>query len=155
MIVSSFVLIIALLSMIQYGDRKKIALIFVLLTLQHELIFAEAEGFYYFLSAAITDLFIMWAITRWEIAPRLVQNLLGISFCFILLNISSWIMWELRINYEVAYESLSAVLYLCAIISLLDRDMAENGDSEISWWGNSFQFHPCSGNYSNHRLQGD
>jgi hypothetical protein len=152
MIVSSLVFIVAMLSLIQYGDSKKIALIFALLTLQHELIFTGMGGFYYFLSAAITDLFIMWSIARWEIASRLANNLMGISFCFILLNIASWIMWECRINYEVAYETLSSALYLCVIISLLDRDTAENGNSEIDWWGNSFWVNSYSRNYGFIRL---
>lgn len=152
MIVSSFVLIIAVLSLMQRGDRQVIALIFALLILQHELLFRGVGGFAYFFSAALTDLFIVWAITRDDVETKLVDNLLFVSFSFMLLNAICWLMWEFRVPYEVAYESLSAALYLCAILSLLKGDLAEDGNYEIDWRYNPFRFDYMA-SYIHHKKQ--
>ncbi len=152
MIVSSLVLVIAMLALFQHGDRQVVALIFALLTLQHELLFTGVGGFAYFFSAALTDLFIVWAITRGEVETKLVDGLLLVSFGFMLLNAICWLMWEFRMPYEVAYESLSAALYLCAILSLLKGDLAEDGNYEIDWRYNPFRFDYMA-SYIHHKKQ--
>jgi hypothetical protein len=104
------------------------ALIFVLMTLAHELFFQGLGGYAYFLTAALIDASIIFIISRLKYRTKLTENLIKIGFCFILVNTIGWLMWENSINYELAYEAISSFLYLCVIVSMLNWDGIEDGN---------------------------
>lgn len=142
MIVSGLIFAIALLSIFQCNDRRMTALVFTLLTLQHDLFFQGLGGLYYFLSAGLTDIIIMVIIAKLRIITKLTMNLLNICLGFILLNSVAWIMWELSLPYENIYALVAAILYFCAIVSLLSRDGIENGNYRnyrFNEWFNNFR----------------
>lgn len=142
MIVSGLIFAIALLSVFQCSDRRMTALVFTLLTLQHDLFFQEAGGLNYFLSAGLTDIIIMVIIAKLRIITKLTMNLLNICLGFILLNFVAWVMWEFSLPYENMYVLVAIILYFCAIVSLLSRDGIRNGNYRnyrFNEWSNNFR----------------
>lgn len=139
MIVSSLIFIVALLSLTQDNKRRLAALIFSLLTLLHELFFQGLPGYYYFISAAAIDGIIIIVISRLRYTTKLTENLMRVCLCFILLNGGAWVMWEFSINYEFAYETISAILYFCIIVSLLSWDGIEDGNYNLDNWNHPFR----------------
>ena len=118
----------------------------------HELFFQGLPGYYYFLSAALIDLLIVETISRLKYTTKLTENLMRLCICFMILNAMAWVMWEYSINYEFAYESISAFLYFCVIVSLLNWDGVEDGNYEINRWGNWFRMRNYSRGYSRVKL---
>jgi hypothetical protein len=136
---SALIFIIAFLSVLQCDNRRITALVFSLLILQHELFFQNLGGLSYFLTAALTDILIMGVIANLSTTTKLTMNLLNICFGFIVLNSAAWLMWELRLPYEMVYELFALVLYLCTVVSLLNWDGIENGNYRIDGWASNFR----------------
>jgi hypothetical protein len=59
---------------------------------------------------------------------------MNIGLCFILMNTVGWLMWENRLNYELVYESIAAILYFCVIVSMLNWDGIEDGNYKVNGW---------------------
>jgi hypothetical protein len=130
-----------------------VSLAFALLTLLHELFFQDMGGRLYFLSVLLIDLSIMEIILRLENTAKLTVKLLKICFCFILLNVWAWVMWEMGVSLFF-YEPGAAILYLYTIVSLLSWDGIENGNYNIGRRDNILRLYNYSGIYHSGKIPG-
>lgn len=147
MIVSTIIIIIALLAAIQNDKRRLTALVFAGLTLVHEVFFQGLGGFYYFFTAALIDATIIALIVKLRYTTKLTENLIFISLGFIALNGIGWLMWEFSL-FPQLYVFGAIILYLCAIVCLLNWDGVEDGNYKIDRWNNYLRVFNYSG-YNN------
>ena len=142
MIITTLIFIIAFLSIVQKGARRKAALVFSLLTLLHEIFGQGLNGDFYFLTAALSvDALFIFVVVNFKEKSKLTMNLINISFGFIVLNGISWVMWNGEFPYYgIMYETGSMILYFCAIVSLLNWDGVEDGAYKMVSWTDIFRF---------------
>lgn len=151
MIVSILIFIITILSILQSDKRRMTALVYSLLVLIHEIFFQGLNGYWYFITAALMGVSIMVIIANLQYTTKLTENLMKISFCFIIVNFIGWLMWMTYIDL-LLYQYVSILLYITAIVSLLNWDGVEDGNYKVDWWINNFHWHNYSSNYNSIKL---
>lgn len=153
MIIFVLIFLIAFLSLLQEEKRRMTALLFVLLTLIHTIIWAKApdDGFLYFLSATVNDLIIMIVIANLPYTTKLTDNLMKISFCFIIINFIGWIMWMSYLDLAL-YQYAASLLYISVIVALLNWDGIEDGNHTMDGWINSFRINNMASYYNYKKL---
>lgn len=141
MIITALIFVIAFLTIIQKGPRRKPALVFSLLTLLHEIFGQGLNGDFYFLTAALSvDALFIFVVINFKEKSKMTMNLINISFCFIVLNGITWVMWNGEFPYYgIMYETGSMILYFCAIVSLLNWDGVEDGAYKMDSWTDMFR----------------
>ncbi len=153
MIIFTLVFIISLLSLLQDKKRRMTAHIFVLMTLIHTVLWSKQpdNGYLYFLSSAINDLMIILVIANLKYITKLTENLMKISFCFIIVNSLGWIMWMAYLDLFI-YQYAAMLLYMWTIVVLLNWDGIEDGNYKMDRWTDCLRVHNYTGLHSNLNL---
>jgi hypothetical protein len=148
----SLVLVVSILSVLQDEKRRQAALLFSLFTLIHTLSWGRSpESGYYYLTAALNDLFIIFLITHLRCTTKLTERLAIILLSFTVVNALSWVLWFNGIQpFATAYIAMS--LYLSTIVVLLTWDGEEDGNYRLSGWLELFRVDNNEGIYAREKL---
>lgn len=116
-------------------------------------IFQGVRGDYYFMVAILFDTATIIALSRMRNNIKLNMNLMTICGSFLAINWMSWVIWEVRGNYEFAYENISTLLYLAVIAILLNQDSIKDGYNKYHRQIGDFLMLNYKGNSHNNPLQ--
>lgn len=146
------VFVISMLSIFQDDKRRQAALYFSLFTLIHTLAWGQSpESGYYYLTAALNDLFIIFVITHLRYTTKLTERLAIISLAFTVVNALSWTLWFNGVApHATAY--IAVLLYLSTIVVLLTWDGKEDGNYRLSGWSEFLHVNNSEGIYACEKL---
>lgn len=140
MIISVLLAALALAALTQpTAPRLFAALIFVGVTLSHEFILSDLDGFAYYGSAALFDLCIIAATSGINPIPRMVITLHKICLISMGANLFGWILWFSYFPPD-AYNALFSAIYLWALITLIIRGRVDVGGFTSDSWATCFRF---------------
>lgn len=111
-------------------SRLYAAVIFAGLTAVHGLFLSGLDGPWYYLSAAIVDLTILWGLSRISETSGTILSLQRISLISIALNAMGCGLWLLYYP-PFAYDLTFILLYLAALFTLLKKDRADVGHNSM------------------------
>ena len=80
---------------------------------------------YYYLAAGLSDLFIIYALSRFRKTTRLIDLLQRICIGFIVVNFISWVLYMLYVSYT-EFILMYTVMYLGLLLTILS-----NGDNYV------------------------
>lgn len=145
MITTALLVLIAIMAFIQpNAPRMYAALLFVGLTIFHELFFSHLYGILYYGSAALLDLGIIMLASGISPIPRMVITLNRICLASIVVNFAGWVIWSSYLP-PMAYDLAFVVIYLWALITLIKRDGSDVRDFSVGGWSSCFRFNPDTG----------
>ena len=99
--------------------------------------------FYYYFLAAVTDLFIIMALSKLTYKTKFASKLQKICIAFMLANFFGWIIYKAELPPDV-YEMICTVLYLWVLFSTIGGIKDVLGDSAMdSRNHNIFSNHPA------------
>lgn len=151
MIISSLILIITVLALLQEKHRRTPALICALLLLIHDNFMVSLDGVLYYLSDAMFCFIIIFMTANLKETSRLIVKLHYIFLIGIVLNLYGWVIWMLYLpptSYNVAF----MLLYTSIIIVLLSWDGVEHGNYKIDRWWGLFRLSDYKGLFSNFKI---
>jgi len=141
---------LALVAVLQpNAPRFYAAVLFVGVTLLHELFLSHADGALYYGSAALFDLAIIILTTGISPIPRMVVDLHKICMYSIVANFFGWVLW---CNYlsPLAYNTAFVVIYAWALITLIKRNGHDVGGYTRDSWRSCFRvYRRAWGRYRN------
>lgn len=105
----------------------------------------DSWGTMYFISAALTDLFIIYLLTKPQ-PTELITQIQAICIAFILLNFMGWISYMLYFSPEL-YDFLCAVLYAMMLITVTTRKTGYVGSDTMDSMDTGFLSHNPTGLY--------
>lgn len=115
------------------------AVIFVSITLLHELFLSHYDGLLYYGSAALFDLAIIILTSGINPVPRMVLSLHRICIVSILVNLLGWVIWFFYLP-PLTYDLAFVVLYAWALITLINRNGLDVGGYTLDSWATCFRF---------------
>ena len=117
----------------QNSQRLYAACVFSVVIYFHDLLLSDSDGLIYYGSAALFDLLIVIMLGMILNIPKIVLRLQIISFLFIVVNFIGWLMWY---SYQppLVYDTLCAILFSLAFITLLLRDKKDVGGFTMAGW---------------------
>lgn len=140
MITTVLLTLIAFAVLIQPNvPRLFAAMLFVGLTLSHELFLSHLDGLAYYGSAALLDLGIIILTSGINPVPQMVINLHRICKVSIFLNVAGWYIWSAYLP-PVAYDLAFMALYGWTLLILIKRDGADVGGFTMDSWNSCFHF---------------
>lgn len=122
------------------APRFYAAVCFLAITLSHEGIAGHLTGLAYYGSAALFDLLIIILTAGINPVPRMVLWLHRVCMVSIVANGIGWVMWYAYWP-PYAYDATFIVIYLWALVTLLERDAADDmGGFTADSWASCFRF---------------
>ena len=109
--------------------RASALLLFLLTSFIHHLILGSADGFLYYFSAALSDLFVIYALNRIKPAKMCVLYMQVICLAFAAVNFLGWVIWYLYYP-PFVYNAICYLLYIIAIMIILKRGGDGRGTSD-------------------------
>ena len=142
MIVTSLIIIIGICATLQPTKaRKEAALVFICITMLHELFFYDSVGLLYYGTAAFFDAIIIFSTANLAVMSSLTRSIHRISMVSIVFNFSGWIMWRLYLL-PSAYNMAFMVLYVWAIIVLIMGERESARGARLDRWAYYLRFTP-------------
>jgi len=114
------------------------AVVFISLTLSHELFLAHLDGFQYYGSAALFDLAIIIITSGVDPIPRMVISLQKICIVSILCNLGGWLIWDAGAPPTV-YNAAFIGIFMWALITFIKKDRADVGGFTMDSWSACFR----------------
>ena len=140
------VLIVAFLQ--PNAPRFFAAVIFIGITLLHELLLSSYDGLQYYGSAALFDLAIIIITSGINPVPKMVLSLHRICIVSIFANLAGWVLWFFYYP-PLAYDAAFALIYVWTLITLIKRNGLDVGGYTLDSWATCFRFNRYSwDNYS-------
>lgn len=125
--ITNIIYILSAVSFLQpNAQRFFAAIVFSVITLSHDFFMSQYDGFLYYGSAALFDLFIIIITSGINPVPKMVIHLHIICMISILLNLMGWALWFFYYP-PLIYNSLFIVIYLWSLVVLLRRDKDDVG----------------------------
>ena len=122
MILTLLIYAIVVVAFIQpNAPRLFAAVIFMGVTLLHELFLSSYTGLIYYGSAALLDLAIIIIISGINPVPKMVLRLHNICIVSIFANLVGWILWFFYYP-PLVYDTAFAAIYIWVLITLIKRD---------------------------------
>lgn len=115
------------------------AVTFVSVTFLHELFLSHYDGLLYYGSAALFDLFIIVITSGIHPVPKMVLSLHKICIASILINLAGWVLWFFYFP-PLVYDAAFVVLYVWALITLINRNGLDVGGYTLDSWATCFRF---------------
>lgn len=113
------------------------AVLFVVVTLSHELFLSHTDGGLYYGTAALFDLVIIILTTGISPIPRMVVDLHKICMYSIIANFIGWVLWHMYLP-PLAYDAAFVVIYAWALITLIKRNGNDVGGYTVDSWRSCF-----------------
>ena len=104
--------------------RGYVAMLFVVVTMLHEIVGAHLDGLAYYGSAALCDLAIIILTSGIRPIPAMVTRIHLICLASILANAVGWAMWAAYLPPTV-YNAAFVVIYLGAVVAMLKKDRSD------------------------------
>lgn len=143
MIYSTITILIASLCLVTLtqpnAPRLFAALVFVGVTLSHEVFLSNYDGLSYYGGAALFDLAIIIATSGIRPLPQMVLSLHKICLVSILANFMGWVIWFLYFP-PIIYDISFVVIYTWALITLIKRSGLDVGGYTLDSWAVCFCF---------------
>lgn len=140
MIVTLLIFIVGLCAIFQPTKaRREAALVFIVITMLHELLFYDRVGLFYYGTAALFDVIIIVCTANLVVISGLVKSIHRISIASIVFNMSGWIMWRLYLP-PVAYDMVFILLYAWAILVLLRGERGGARGNRLDSWAYYLRF---------------
>lgn len=136
------------------APRLFAAFIFVGVTLSHDFLLSDLDGFAYYGSAALFDLCIIAATSGINPIPRTVITLHKICLVSMMANLFGWILWFSYFPPDV-YNAILMATYTWALITLIIRGRADVGSFTIDSWATCFRFADCARGGYFHKYKGE
>ncbi len=121
------------------APRLFAAVIFMSPTLLHEVLLSCYEDLEYYGAAALLDLAIIILTSGINPVPKMVLSLHKICIVSIFANFGGWLLWYFDYP-PLAYDVTFALIYVWALIILIDRDKLDVGDYTLDSWFSCFRF---------------
>ena len=121
--------------------RGYVALLFVGVTLLHEVFEGSLDGLAYYGSAALCDLAIIVLTSGITPVPAMVTRIHLVCFASIVANAVGWVMWSAYLTPTV-YNAAFVLIYIVAVAAMLKKDPSDVGGHSL----NSRRTHFRSGN---------
>lgn len=134
MLEALFVLVLLAAFMQPTPERAYAAGVFVSLTLVHEAALSHLEGFAYYGSAALFDLFVILATRAVRPLSQTIIDLHRLCLVCILLNLGGWVLWR-SYSDPAAYNVAFLVVYAWALVIFSTRKRADVGGFAVGWRG--------------------
>jgi hypothetical protein len=138
MIITTLIVMIALLSFVQDNSRMRPAMILSAFLVAHDMFLSELGGLSYYLSDAIFCALVITLTARLKKVPKLTIRLQRAMLAGIALNLYGWIIWMLYLD-PITYNISFMFLYGYIVIELLRGDGVEHGDIEMDNWVKLFR----------------
>ena len=121
------------------APRLFAAVIFMGITLLHEVFSSSYEGIQYYGSAALCDLAVIILTSGINPVPKMVLSLHKICIVSIFANFGGWLLWFFYYP-PLAYDVTFALIYVWALIILINRDKLDVGDYTLDSWYSCVRF---------------
>ena len=142
MIVSSLIVVIGICAIFQPTKaRKEAALLFICITMLHELLFYDSVGLLYYGTAAFFDGIIIFSTANLTVVSGLTRSIHRISIVSMVFNFSGWIMWRLYLL-PSAYNMAFVALYVWAVIVLIMGERESARGARLDRWAYYLRFTP-------------
>lgn len=115
------------------------AVLFVSITLTHEIFLSHLDGLMYYGSAALLDLAIIVLTSGINPVPRMVLSLHRVCIASIVLNLAGWVLWFFYFP-PLLYDLAFVTLYAWALWIFTKRDRADVGGYTLGSWASCFRF---------------
>ncbi len=102
------------------------AFTFVFVSVMHLVVSERFSDPYYYLSAALFDLFVISFFASMDMVTAKTLQLQTLSVISLIVNFIGWIMWTMYID-PMIYNATFSALYLTALIIILQKDDGANG----------------------------
>ena len=141
-------LIICILSLLQKGDERFFpAVAYAIVNIGHYLLFDWwADGYTYYISAAVADVIIMaWIMSISRISNTAI-SLMRVCIAEVVVNFGGWALWWHH-HEPSAYNAVFIGLHLWVILILLGKDKSdERGGFEVDRWTDYLRLLAGAGN---------
>ncbi len=104
--------------------RGYVAILFVIVTMLHELVGVRLDGLAYYGSAALCDLAIIVLTSGLRPVPAMVSRIHLICLASIIVNAVGWAMWAAYLPPTV-YDAAFVLIYLVAVVAMLKKDSSD------------------------------
>lgn len=147
--INILVVVILLLAIVQYSDSRFPAIVFASFAVAHSVGFDGSEGNFYYISAAVFDLAVVYLVNRFSRINFVSDAVIMISSMSILCHFSGWLLWSNHIpitSYNLYASAVSSynhsitALYCIAILSFLWNTY--KNDYQRTWNSTGFRVHP-------------
>ena len=124
--ITALVALILVASVIQPNRQRLFAgMVFSGLLIANDLLLFDKAGLLYYAGSALFDLATIILISC--VVSSMAVSIQKICIASICLNFFGWVMWTLYMP-PVVYNSLFAVLYVCALLTLITRNKTDVGE---------------------------
>lgn len=125
------------------AQRFFAAMSFALISVGHDQILGNLDGFAYYGSAALANLIVLSIIAGVRPIPRTVLLLQLLCVGAMVLNLIGWVMWTLFLPPDV-YNIAFIFFYGVTLIAMLDKDSYDVGGFTADGWRDCFRYadHP-------------
>lgn len=155
MIITGLLIAIVVLAFFQpNAPRFFAALIFVGITLSHELFLSNLDGLQYYGSAALFDLAIIILTSGINPVPKMVINLHRICIVSIIANLVGWVLWFLYVP-PLFYDASFVLIYVWTLITLIHRNRSDVGGYTLDSWATCLRFNRYSWYRYSHKHGGE
>lgn len=145
MIVTALIVAICIAAALQPSRSRAIgAVCFSSMLVLHDLLLADADGFAYYGSAALTDLIVVVLLHKLAPLSKMVLELQRLSIVSICINALGYVFW---FAYLPAWPYDSAMIGLFALVLwVLLKDVKNVGDPAVDWRGADLRGDPSARN---------
>jgi hypothetical protein len=143
---TTFLLIVLPLAAIIQPNAQRLfaAVIFVGITLLHEVFLSHTTGLMYYGSAAMFALAVIILTSGIRPVPKLVMRIHMICVTAIGLNFIGFILWFNYID-PALYNFSFVLLYLWALVTLIRKDKTDVGSFSLDSWRTCFHYNNLPG----------
>ena len=113
--------------------------VFLCATLIHDMALTHLDGFLYYGSAALLDLFIIGVTSGIQPTPNLVIDLHRICMLSMVANLAGWLLW-LAYFPPITYDVVFIGLYSWALWLFVKKDGCDVGGYSMASWSSCFRF---------------
>lgn len=128
---ATLVALIALASAMQPNSQRLfVGLVYSGLLVVNDLLLFNEAGLLYYYGSAVFDVATIIIISRVAKVSSMALTIQKICLASIAVNFFGWVMWMLYMP-PVMYNSLFAVLYVCALLTLITRNKSDVGEHTL------------------------